>query len=95
MSSIFCCSSIQPYKSRTLTHEPKFRAFMSWAPFPRTSNIGTAPDANSGTLAIQVVRQINFGALESKRYFASCDGEEFIEVAEQWLIDANYEKLNT
>lgn len=49
--------------------------------------------------AVQVVKQVNFGPLESKKYFitsAATDGEEkFTEVSERGLIDANYKKLNT
>jgi hypothetical protein len=100
MSSIFCCSSVQGYKNRTLSHEPKFRAFMNWAEYLKESSITPAdvtPDANSVTLAIQVVKQVNYGPLESKRYFLqTSDGESaFVEVTEQWLIDANFEKLNS
>jgi hypothetical protein len=97
MSSIFCCVNVQRYKNRTLAHETKFRAFMAWASFPKESTIVSsdiAPAATSVTLAIQVVKQVNFGPLESKRYFVQTSGE-FVEVTEQWLIDANFEKLNT
>ncbi|KAF1911663.1 hypothetical protein BDU57DRAFT_543149 [Ampelomyces quisqualis] len=45
---------------------------------------------------IQVVKQVNFGPLESKRYFAQIkDDGEFVEVTEQWLVTANFQKLNT
>jgi hypothetical protein len=95
MSEIFCCSSIQPFKSRTLSHEPKFTIFMSWASYPTSSTIASdAPDASAVTLAIQVVRQVNYGPLESKRYFAQY-GNSFVEVEEKWLVDANFAKLNT
>jgi len=97
MSSIFCCPNPQAYKNRTLSHEPKFRTFMTWANYPKESSIApadTAPDVNTVTLAIQVVKQVNYGPLESKRYFAqTADG--FVEVNEQWLVGANFEKLNT
>jgi hypothetical protein len=97
MSSVFCCSNIRSYKNRILSHESKFRTFMSWASFPQESFItsnDSAPDATSVILAIQVVKQVNYGPLESKRYFVQANGE-FVEVTEQWLIDANFEKLNT
>jgi hypothetical protein len=57
---------------------------------------GTAPGVVNIMLSIQVVKQVNFGPLESKRYFVQCiDGDDkFIEVIEQWLIDVNIEKLN-
>jgi hypothetical protein len=94
MSSIFCCSNTQPFKNRTLTHEQKFRAFMSWAKYPTESSITDELEASRVTHAIQLVKQVNYGPLESKRYFVQCD-EEWIEVSEKWLIDANFEKLNT
>jgi hypothetical protein len=95
MSTIFCCSSIQPFKPRTLSHEPKFRTFMAWAAHPTSATVASdAPDASGVTFAIQVVKQVNYGPLESKRYFV-LRGEEFVEVDEKWLVDANFEKLNT
>ncbi|KAK8088429.1 MFS multidrug transporter [Apiospora hydei] len=47
--------------------------------------------------AIQLVRQVNYGSLESKRYFAptSASPSEFVEVAEDDLIQANFQKLNS
>jgi hypothetical protein len=99
MSSIFCCANVQPYKNRTLSHESKFRIFMAWANYPKQSTITAgeaAPEASTTTLAIQIVKQVNYGPLESKRYFVQCGGinDEYFEVTEQWLVDANFEKLN-
>ncbi|KAI8940456.1 hypothetical protein NX059_004142 [Plenodomus lindquistii] len=96
MSSIFCCGDVQSYKNRTLSHEPKFKAFMSWTSFPTGSSIDPSIIAAPATFAIQVVNQTNYGPLDSKRYFVTSgtDGG-FVEVTEQWLIDANFEKLNT
>ncbi|KAH9878915.1 hypothetical protein J1614_002350 [Plenodomus biglobosus] len=96
MSSIFCCGNTQGYKNRILSHEQKFKNFMSWAAFPKDSSIDTPEIPSSPTFAVQVVKQTNYGPLDSKRYFVSTDGEKiFVEVNEQWLIDANFEKLNT
>jgi hypothetical protein len=98
MDPIFCCSSVQPYRHTTLDHEHKFRAFKTWvaAPHNATKEAPT-PEANllenKATYILQVVRQINFGPLESKRYFARGD-EVFHEVTEKDLVDANYQKLN-
>ncbi|KAF1999499.1 hypothetical protein P154DRAFT_554760 [Amniculicola lignicola CBS 123094] len=43
-------------------------------------------------------RGMNFGPLESKRYFAKNDGATgepaFVEVSEKWLVVANFQKLN-
>jgi hypothetical protein len=100
MSSIFYCSNVQGYKNRAVSHEDKFRPFMFWAAYPKDSTMSSDDDAldtDSVTFAIQVVKQVNYGPLESKRYFVKAgDGDvEFFEVTERWLIDANFEKLNT
>ncbi|CAO2656612.1 Nn.00g054150.m01.CDS01 [Neocucurbitaria sp. VM-36] len=103
MSTVFCCTNIHGYKNQTISHEPKFTAFMSWAAFPKTSTITTIPSetattSNDPSYVIQLVKQTNYGPLESKRYFVrqqtSQGTEEFVEVSEQWLIDGNFEKLN-
>ncbi|KAF1833035.1 hypothetical protein BDW02DRAFT_624480 [Decorospora gaudefroyi] len=95
MSSIFCCSNTQPYKNRVLSHESKFRTFMSWASYPTESNIAeTAPSATDATFAVQVVKQTNYGPLDSKLYFVLGADGAFVEVTERWLIDANFEKMN-
>ena len=94
MSSIFCCPNTTPYKSRILDNEPKFRSFLNWGSFPKDISITTnLPDEPNGFI-IQVVRQVNFGPLESKRYFLHTSSDTFVEVSEQWLIDNNFKKLN-
>ncbi|KAF2681904.1 hypothetical protein K458DRAFT_406114 [Lentithecium fluviatile CBS 122367] len=94
MSSIFCCSSVQPYKNKRLTEEAKFRPFLTWAEFPKESTVETpGPDISTSIFVIQFVKQVNFGPLEGKRYFVFKD-DVFVEVTEQWLIDANFQKLN-
>lgn len=103
MSSIFCCPSISPYRPQSTDHESKFISFKNWASFPKTSSIETRDDSTNPlseqtgtTYVIQVVRQVNFGPLESRRYFASASGDElFVEVSERDLIAANYEKVNS
>lgn len=96
MPSIFCCADTAPYKSRILDHEPKFREFLSWGGFPKDSSVTTSDsvDESSG-FVVQVVRQVNFGPLESKRYFLNTATDAFVDVTEQWLIDRNFEKLDT
>lgn len=101
MPSLFCCSRTQSYKNRTLSEESKFRTFLAWAEYPKESDVNTSPpdvSSTTSTYAIQLVKQVNFGPLEGKRYFvsttASDDGDGFVEVTEQWLIDANFQKLN-
>lgn len=99
MTSIFCCASIQPYRPRRIIHEDKFTIFIGWAAFPRESSPdNSTQDHFSPTppFAIQLVRQVNFGPLEAKRYFVPQAGQDagFVEVQEQALIEANFEKLN-
>ncbi|EXK76804.1 hypothetical protein FOQG_18468, partial [Fusarium oxysporum f. sp. raphani 54005] len=45
---------------------------------------------------VQLVRQVNYGPLESKRYFIPTDGTEsdFVEVIENDLIQTNFQKVN-
>jgi len=77
---------------------------MSWASSQQdTSSVSITPASSSALDAashpqfvVQVVRQVNYGPLESKRYFAKANSDEsFIEVTERDLIEANYQKLNS
>ncbi|KAF2812416.1 uncharacterized protein BDZ99DRAFT_266245 [Mytilinidion resinicola] len=105
MSSIFCCSQVGPYKSRFLNHESKFQEFVQWAAFPAASSVEEQKDvvlllSELGyPYVVQVVRQVNYGPIESKRYFVVTKGkdgkEPFVEVTEDHLIQGNYEKLNS
>lgn len=105
MTSILCCSNIQPYKSMAVDHQMKFNSFIDWAAFPHTSTTDSASKdeplemANESCYVIQLVRQINYGPVESKRYFltsAKHAGKElFQEVTEKDLVAANYKKLNS
>lgn len=105
MSSIFCCSSPSPYRPAHLTHEAKFGPFITWAkgsestPSAASASFFQDPD-NLPPYAIQFVRQVNFGAIEAKRYFIphselSGGRVEFLEITEQDLIAANFQKLNS
>lgn len=97
MSSIFCCSNTQLYKNCVLSHESKFQAFTTWARYPKESAFADSnyiPPSSNISFVIQVVKQTNYGPLDSKRYFVSTAGG-FQEVTEQWLVDANFGKLNT
>lgn len=101
MSSLFCCSSIEGYRPQYLQHEDKFTTFMRWAGYPKTSSTkidGGATDLDTlGTAyVVQLVQQVNYGPLESRRYFAFVrDSGEFIEVVEDDLVKANFQKLNS
>jgi len=99
-SSLFCCQAIQPYRTQRLLHEDKFTAFVSWAGFPQESQIDGAIDSgimSDKGYAIQLVKQINFGPLETTRYFVPGSGApvDFIEVNASALIQANFQKVNT
>jgi hypothetical protein len=100
MSSLFCCSNIRSYKNTSTSHESKFHAFITWASFPKSSTVAApAPSAPTTTMlfVVQLVRQVNYGPLESKRYFVSNadTSDAFIEVTEQWLVENNLQKLNS
>lgn len=103
MTSLFCCGSVKPYRPAHLLHEDKFRAFVAWADFPKDSSPSDdgADKVDLITLkppyAIQLVQQVNYGPLESKRYFIPVEGKdnEFAEVVEDDLIRANFKKLNS
>lgn len=98
MPSLFCCDSIKPYRPQGLSHESKFVQFMNWtkstpeAALPTSSVdlVEMEPD-----FVVQLVRQVNFGPLESKRYFVRTEPDKFIEVSENDLIQANFQKLNS
>lgn len=104
MPSLFCCASIQPYRPQRLDHEAKFSTFMTWAQSPEADISQATTDEPAAekselkaTYIVQFVRQVNYGPLESKRYFAAPEGEgqSFIEVTEEDLIQANFQKLNS
>ena len=86
-----------------MNHESKFKAFMEWAAFPRQSSVEDRVgdedvfSLNEPLYAVQLVRQVNYGALGSKRYFivAKEKDEPFLEVSEMELIEANFQKLNS
>ncbi|KAM0288738.1 hypothetical protein ACHAO9_006801 [Fusarium lateritium] len=99
MSSLFCCSSVEPYRPQYLSHQSKFDNFMAWASFPTKSSPEGDVDMSNivPSFAVQLVRQVNYGPLESKRYFIPSDSKEggFLEITETDLIQANFQKVNT
>ena len=92
---------------KRLLHEAKFSSFMTWGNFPKASTIATTGGENDKEslslaetkppYAVQLVRQVNYGPLESKRYFIPVEGknEAFVEVSEEDLVKANFQKLNS
>jgi hypothetical protein len=100
MDTVFCCSSIQPFKPRIIDHQQKFRTFKAWAETAgntSTSSVSsnTSTLSNGSPYVVQVVRQVNYGPIESKRYFAHGGNDTYLEVTEKDMIDANYQKLNS
>jgi len=97
MSTIFCCSSISPYRPRQLDHEAKFGIFMRWAGLQTTSLVPIDGSlVSSASYAIRLVRQINYGPQESIRYFApASDVSDFAEATEDDLLKSNFEKMNS
>lgn len=104
MAAIFCCTlGPKPYRPQILSHEAKFEAFLRWMPVAQEASTDAATEGkrilsdDSSAYAVQVVRQVNYGPLESKRYFVSSNGgggTNFYEITEGDLIEANFEKLN-
>jgi len=78
---------------------------MKWATFPKdvpplpTDNGKNEDTADLNDLnpsyVLQFVRQISFAAVECKRYFMpdEFDDGEFVEVSEEQVIKAGFEKL--
>ncbi|KAI9859167.1 MAG: hypothetical protein M1813_007125 [Trichoglossum hirsutum] len=98
MSSMFCCSNLQPFRPTRTDHEAKFTSFFEWSKFPAISAVEkpeSLQDSN-WSYAIQLVKQVNYGRLESKRYFVPLDDDAgFKEITERGLIEANFAKVNS
>ncbi|KAF3805055.1 hypothetical protein GCG54_00005800 [Colletotrichum gloeosporioides] len=101
MSALLCCESLKPYKALHTDHEVRFTQFMAWAKDSQPTVIEATPKIDSSNriplYAIQLVRQVNYGPLESKRYFvnfADCT-HSYVEVAEDFLIQINFQKVNS
>ncbi|EQB46851.1 hypothetical protein CGLO_14069 [Colletotrichum gloeosporioides Cg-14] len=101
MSALLCCESLKPYKALHTDHEVRFTQFMAWAKDSQPTVIEATPKIDSSNriplYAIQLVRQVNYGPLESKRYFvnfADCT-HSYVEVAEDFLIQISFQKVNS
>ncbi|KAJ0413408.1 hypothetical protein BJY00DRAFT_322038 [Aspergillus carlsbadensis] len=87
MKPLFCCSNIEPYRPQVLDHEEKFTRFMAWA--------------KDQSVAIHLASHESASSLpgcpfaEWIRYFVPHGCNAFIEVSEQDLIKANFQKVNT
>ncbi|KAK4617894.1 hypothetical protein CLAFUW4_11987 [Fulvia fulva] len=70
---------------------------MAWVKTDHTIDMSDADLSDLGPpFAVQLVRQVNFGPLESKRYFIPTAGQDgpFKEITEGDLVHANFQKLN-
>lgn len=70
---------------------------MIWSDFILDdSAVNESPSLDGSEYVVQLIRQQNFGPLESKRYFASGSSfGEFMEISEKDIVEANFEKLNS
>lgn len=102
MAAIFCCPNMKPYRPTRTDQEAKFTSFLSWSKSKSSNATFEISSGDSSLLeaptsfVIQVVRQINHGSIEFKRYFAlEAASNTFQEFTEEDLIQANFEKLNS
>jgi hypothetical protein len=105
MSFLFCCDAIEPFRPQYLLHQQKFTSFMAWASYPKQASTDGDEHGQASfeelapAFAVQLVQQVNYGPLESKRYFipakAASGSETFVEVTENDLIQANFQNLNS
>ncbi|KAJ5737368.1 uncharacterized protein N7483_002493 [Penicillium malachiteum] len=87
-------------------HESKFQRFMSWARQSESQPVANCVSyfqslSKPPEFAVELVQQINYGPVETRRYFIptanglSASDCEFLEVTDQDLITGNFQKLNT
>ena len=76
---------------------------MAWAAFPKEAPLAASSGNEMQTaklkppFAVQLVRQVNFGPVEDKQYFMPLKeaSEAFVEVMEDDVLQANFQKLNS
>lgn len=70
---------------------------MHWAGLQTTSPVPVDGSLiSSAPYTVQVVKQINYGAQESVRYFVpASNGSDYAEATEDDLLELNFEKLNS
>lgn len=110
----FCCNAIKPYPRFSRTdHDEKFNPFINIVTENTTkdsntytaSSSDTDPSANEYPYIIQFVKQVSYGPVESRQFFAptastdtstsALEGKQYIELSEEALIAANFTKVNT
>jgi len=102
MTSIFCCPAFKHFRPQRLDHEQKFSDFLTWVEMPPDNAIpfeetGCILTDQSPSYVVQFVQQVNYGPVESRRYFLHTrdSNDLFIEVTETDVTQANYKKLNS
>ncbi|KAI0789185.1 hypothetical protein C8Q75DRAFT_766887 [Abortiporus biennis] len=76
MSTLFCCTAREQYKPRTVVHELTLNSFVGWSKFPKQS-ICESDELNQNVdYVIELLRQIDFGPEESRRYFLVMKGPD-------------------
>ncbi|KXJ85106.1 hypothetical protein Micbo1qcDRAFT_181102 [Microdochium bolleyi] len=93
--ALLCCNGLSTYRPLRIDHESKFDMFKAWAAYPRETSPRGDVQISPSSFIIQLVRQVNFGPIEAKRYFGSDGDGGFVEVREQDIINANFRKVNS
>lgn len=84
---VFCCKQTFFYKPTHTDHEDLFKSFIEF------ENNGKIPlPTRDDQRGLQVVKQVNFGPIEEKRYFAL---PGFEEVSENEFNEMGYKRLNS
>jgi hypothetical protein len=92
---LFCCTTIQPTTLPSPEHKQTFTSFTKWAKWALNTIIvltGTT-DPSEASVCIQLIRQAINGP-EFIGYFITTDNENFEEVPEDKILDADFVKMN-
>ncbi|KAL4244108.1 hypothetical protein ABKN59_010734 [Abortiporus biennis] len=102
MSTLFCCTAREQYKPRTVVHESTLNSFVKWSKFPKQSicesDEATLRELNQNVdYVIELLRQIDFGSEESRRYFLVMKGpdEPFVEVMKEFVDAEGYKEAKS
>ncbi|KAJ7127943.1 hypothetical protein C8R44DRAFT_873718 [Mycena epipterygia] len=95
--SVSLPADLASYRERRIDEQAKFAAFLD---FVDKSALARTSARDTSEFAIQLITQVNFGALISKCYFATAalaggDGAAaFVEVTEAQMLEMNLKKAN-
>lgn len=112
LDEIFCCANAKPYpRPIKIDKDHIFVRFISAAGQMKSSidlqkgehdaSMCSRILSAQGTFVVQLVRQINYGPIESTRYFVEDPTAprtiqpHYIELMEKDLLEANYTKVNS